>query len=321
MPSSLLSLPIDVLLSIRDVISFAPFTSIDPGLGLLAHLSLSQTCRRLRGIYTLSTPESEDLFWKRACVMAGYGRPMRREYPQALPGFTLPHTPAPEVLSWKQIALLVTAHKRLCEIRSCRNASCWPDDDSHYQSGSLAFHPLFYYLHFSAGAELDPTAVLHTLLPTHPDCRRKLYAPLCGHASAACVFVTSPPVHSITLLRPDSDCAIASVHNPDGCTLLDVNRLIGDLLPRSLANMRTVLSHYQTLLDDYRVPGVSFPETMSCAPHRGLLGDHRYPYLDLSPEDIEQPDAPDVPMGPFIVRCETDDLHVDAIFGVLSSHK
>jgi hypothetical protein len=105
--------------------------------------------------------------------------------------------------------------------------------------------------------------------------------------------------------------------------------------------MRTVLSHYQTLLDDYRVPGVSFPETMSCAPHRGLLGDHRsvvssadplraffltfgadrYPYLDLSPEDIEQPDAPDVPMGPFIVRCETDDLHVDAIFGVLSSHK
>jgi hypothetical protein len=43
--------------------------------------------------------------------------------------------------------------------------------------------------------------------------------------------------------------------------------------------------------------------------------------LDLSPEDIEPPDAPDVPMGPFIVRCETDDLHVDAVFGVLSSHK
>jgi len=311
----------DVLLSIRDVISSAPFTSLDPGLGLLAHLSLSQTCRRLRGIYTLSTPESEDLFWKRACVMAGYGRPMRREYPQALPGFTPPDTPPTEVLSWKQIALLVTAHKRVCEIRSCKNASCWPDDDdSHHQSGTLAFHPLFYYLHFSPGAELDPTAVLHSLLPTHPDCRRKLYAPLCGHASAACAFATSPPVRSITLLRPDSDCAIASVRNPDGCTLLDVNRLLGDLLPRSLANMRTVLSHYQTLLDDYRAPGGSFPETMNNAPHRGFLGDHRYPYLDLSPEDIVPPDEPDVPMGPFIVRCENVDAHVDVVFGVLS-HK
>jgi len=84
--TSLLSLPIDVLFVIRDVISSAPFTSIDPGLGLLAHLSLSQTCRRLHDIYTFSTRESDDLFWKRACAMAGYGRPMRREYPQALPG-------------------------------------------------------------------------------------------------------------------------------------------------------------------------------------------------------------------------------------------
>jgi hypothetical protein len=39
--------------------------------------------------------------------------------------------------------------------------------------------------------------------------------------------------------------------------------------------MRTVLSHYQTLLDDYRAPGGSFPETMNSAPHRGFLGDHR----------------------------------------------
>ncbi|KAH9046603.1 hypothetical protein EDB84DRAFT_1465571 [Lactarius hengduanensis] len=303
MPTSLLSLPVDVLLSIRDVISSSPFTSADPGLGLLAHLSLSQTCRRLRGIYMLSTPEVRGFVLEARL-------PMRREYPQSLPGFTLPDTPPPEVLSWKQIALLVTAHKRVCEIRSCRNASCWPDDESHHQSASLAFHPLFYYLHFSAGAELDPAA----------DCRRKVYAPLCGHASAACAFATSPPVQSITLLRPDSDCAIASVRNPNGCTLLDVNRLLGDLLPRSLANMRTVLSHYQTLLDDYRAPGGSFPEAMNCAPHRGFLGDHRYPYLDLSPEDIEAPDSPDVPMGPFIVRCESDVVHVDAVFGVLS-HK
>lgn len=123
---TLLSLPIDVLLTIRDVISTAPFTSIDPGLGLLAHLSLSQTCHRLRDIYTFSASESDSLFWKRACLMAGYGRPMRREYPQALPGFAPPDPPPSEVLTWKQIAHLVIAHKRVCEIRSCRNASCWP---------------------------------------------------------------------------------------------------------------------------------------------------------------------------------------------------
>ena len=124
--TSLLTLPVDVLLVIRDVISSAPFTSTDPGLGLLAHLSLSQTCRRLRDIYTFSTRESDDLFWKRACAMAGYGRPMRREYPHALPGSTTHDTPTPDVFTWKQIALIVTAHTRVCEIRSCRNASCWP---------------------------------------------------------------------------------------------------------------------------------------------------------------------------------------------------
>jgi len=100
-------------------------------------------------------------------------------------------------------------------------------------TSTLSFHPLYYYLHFTAGAEFDPTAVLHTLLPTHPDCRRRLYAPLCTHASAACAFVTSPPVRSITLLRPDTESVIASVRNPDGCTVLDVNRLFGDMCVRA----------------------------------------------------------------------------------------
>ncbi|KAH9956373.1 hypothetical protein BC827DRAFT_1157821 [Russula dissimulans] len=320
--TTLLSLPVEVLLIIRDLISIAPFTSLDPGLGLQAHISLSQTCRRLRDLYTFSARESDDQFWKRACVNAGYGRPMRREYPHALPGSTPPHdTPSPEVLTWKQIAFIVTAHKRVCEIRSCRNASCWPDDMDR-RPAALAFHPLFYYLHFSAGAELDPAAVLHTLLPTHPDCRQKVYAPLCGHASAACAFATSPPVRALTVLHPESESIIASVRNPDGCTVLDVNRLLGDLLPRSLANMRTVLSHYQTLLDDYRTPSESFPDVMSTARHRGFLRDHRYPYLDLAPEDIEQWDVPDVSMGPFIMRCENDEnrcrIHVDALFSVPS---
>lgn len=83
---------------------------------------------------------------------------------------------------------------------------------------------------------------------------------------------------------------------------------------------------------------------MSSAPHRGFLEDHRsvtfrplmpvaysvtdssdldrYPYLDLAPEDIERYDATDVPVGPFIMRCEDGSnefrVHVDAVFGVLS---
>jgi hypothetical protein len=40
--------------------------------------------------------------------------------------------------------------------------------------------------------------------------------------------------------------------------------------------MRAVLSHYQTLLDDYRTPGGSFADIMGCAPHRGFLEDHRF---------------------------------------------
>jgi hypothetical protein len=132
--ATLLSLPVDVLLTIRDAISTAPFTSLDPGLALLAHLSLSQTCRGLRDLYTFSTRESEDLFWKRACAMAGYGRPMRREYTQPLlPGVTPHDVTPPEVFTWKRIAHIITAHKRVCEIRSCRNASCWP--------GALRFLP------------------------------------------------------------------------------------------------------------------------------------------------------------------------------------
>ena len=160
--TSLFSLPVDILLVIRDVISSAPFTSTDPGLGLLAHLSLSQTCRRLRDVYTFSTRESDDLFWKRACAMAGYGRPMRREYSQALPGSTIHDTPSPDVFTWKQIALIVTAHTRVCEIRSCRNASLWP--------GALRFPPVSLLFPFPqpslpSGGNLSPSHARHSHNP------------------------------------------------------------------------------------------------------------------------------------------------------------
>jgi hypothetical protein len=154
-------------------------------------------------------------------------------------------------------------------------------DDVDPRPATLAFHPLFYYLHFSAGAELDPAAVLHTTLPTHPDCRRKVYAPLCGHASASCAFVTSPPVRSITLLRPDSESMIASVRNPDGCTVLDVNRLLGDLCVCFLFLVFSRLSLTRTKIGtDYRVAlptcAPSCPITRRCwttiEPLRGRSG-------------------------------------------------
>ena len=150
--SSLLALPIDVLLVIRDVISSAPFTSADPELGLVAHLALSQTCRRLRDVYTFSSRECDDLFWKRACAIAGYGRPMRREYPQSLPGAILHDTPTPEVFTWRQIAHIVTSHNRVCDIRSCRNSSCWP--------GALRFSP-HSHLPFPLSGNLSPGVTRH----------------------------------------------------------------------------------------------------------------------------------------------------------------
>ncbi|KAI0044846.1 hypothetical protein FA95DRAFT_1608186 [Auriscalpium vulgare] len=318
---TLLALPNDVLLTIRDLISDAPFTSEDPSLGLLAHVAVSRTSRQLRALYHFSSAEYEQRFWKRVCVGAGFGRPVRREQGNA--------QDAPPVMGWRRVAQLVAAHMRVCEIRSCREASSWFGSSFPSTTGArrvpqhchtrpqdtaqkLAFHPLFYYLHFSPeGAALDPNAILFTHLPTYPDCRFKVYAPLAVHPSASCAFVTYPPVRKISFMRPggDEDAVIASVFNPDGVTILDVNRLLADILPQGLTAMRTVLSHYQSLIDDYRGPTASFAETMARGLHRGFLGDHRYPFLpvDGSAEvGRPTPAAADVPLGPLAISCDSD---------------
>ncbi|KAI0062490.1 hypothetical protein BV25DRAFT_637468 [Artomyces pyxidatus] len=329
-----LSLPSDVLLTIRDTIIQ------DPTLDLFTHVALSRTCRRLRSIYDFSSLEVEQRFWKRVCVSAGFGRPMRRERPQVAGGRQRGGHP---VMTWKTVAHLIVAHERVCEIRSCREANLWhpagrsPSYDQRrdphpHASGriappraagsKLAFHPLFYYLHFSpTSAALDPTAVLFTALPTFPDCRFKLYAPLAAHPSASCAFVTSPPVRQISFLRAGGS-VIASVVNPDGCTVLDVNRLLADIVPRDLAAMRTVLSHYQTLVDHYRAPSGTFAEAMCKGRHRGFLGDHRYPYLDVPPSDFTRSasDERDLSLGPVTIRCDNGGRAVETrCYKVLSA--
>ncbi|KAI0318203.1 hypothetical protein OF83DRAFT_1057232 [Amylostereum chailletii] len=284
--SLFLRLPHDVLLTIRDSLSLCPAALQDPVAGLVSHIALSTTCRRLQALYAFEAPSTEDAFWKSACVIAGFGRPLRRDHHRPAPSAT--DLAQGNVLGWKAIARLAVAHHRLCEIRSCKDANIWFGQflfrlhpQRRASSPKLDFHPLFYYLHFSPSSlSLDPTSILFTQLPTHPDCRYKLYAPLSAHASASCTFATSPPVRTISFVRHDAedDDVVASVHNPDGCTILDVNRLFADMqvLPRSESEMRTVVTHYQSLSQDYQSTSLpSFAETMNAPRHRGFLGDHR----------------------------------------------
>ena len=142
----------------------------------------------------------------------------------------------------------------------------------------LVFHPLFYYLHFCPRTHApDAASILLTQLPTVPGGRLQAYAPLAGHSRAACAFATSPPVRAISLVRQGNpEEMVASVANPDGVTLLDVNRLLADTLPRNGENMNIVMAHYHTLLEAYARPHCSFAQTLSEGAHRGFLRDHSY---------------------------------------------
>lgn len=114
---TLLALPSDILLHIRDSVSTVTSDAGDPSLSLSAHIALSRTCRTLRSLYDFASDEAEDAFWQAACSSAGFGRPLRRESAGS------PHVePLP---TWRQLALLVVAHHDMCEIRSCKDASAW----------------------------------------------------------------------------------------------------------------------------------------------------------------------------------------------------
>ncbi|EIM87061.1 uncharacterized protein STEHIDRAFT_167928 [Stereum hirsutum FP-91666 SS1] len=344
----LLGLPTSVLLTIRTHLS-SPLSHHHhhhhhhPTTTLESHLSLSRTCTFLRSLYVFGTHAEEDAFWKTECRKAGFGRPLRRVWVDEL------QEEEEGVLSWKEVAMVLVAHKRVCEVRACVDANRWGGDVARFENPDIPnFHPLYTYLHHShshssysptplpgkSSAELesyipprhqqpspvpppppqntpqsyslspspsaypltsctqshvhnllapspstgsvhgratstplshdsnstppptrtssttssssssssttlvenpypsptpspppskshshppthsplpphtrnetlalDPTQILSTSLPTFPDCRHKLFAPLAAHANAACVFVTEPVVGRVRLVR------------------------------------------------------------------------------------------------------------------------
>lgn len=99
----------------------------------------------------------------------------------------------------------------------------------------VLMHPLYFYLHFAEGPpgaahtpSPDTVAILLTHLPTFPECKISQYGPLCVHPNASCAFATFPPMQSINFQDANGE-PFLTVQNPDGCTILDVNRALGDL--------------------------------------------------------------------------------------------
>lgn len=122
-------------------------------------------------------------------------------------------------------------------------------------SQNLVVHPLYFYLHFTHTSPPTPPpsasgssnrghlptpspspppqppttpdalSILLTHLPTFPECHAAQYGPLCVHPNASCAFATFPPVPRLAFQDADGSPFLI-VENPDGCTILDVNRAL-----------------------------------------------------------------------------------------------
>lgn len=101
----------------------------------------------------------------------------------------------------------------------------------------VTFHSLYYYLHCNQLSPGETTAfvpvpdtisILLTHLPTFPESKTSQYGPLCSHPNASCAFVTCPAVETVSFQDADG-FTFLTVSNPDGCTILDVNRALADL--------------------------------------------------------------------------------------------
>ncbi|KAI0672028.1 hypothetical protein C8Q78DRAFT_1068687 [Trametes maxima] len=267
---------------------------------LPTHIALAQTCRRLRHLY-----ERDDAVWQSVCFTAGFGRPLRR--------IPLSHQPG-AVVSFKQLAHTLVGHASICEIKSCSKANlCFADHYGRWAytrtralhpNHALEFHPLYYYLHFSQAqpsshprhthtiqpftptpspspspqpaAVPDAVSILLTHLPTFPECRYAQYGPLCVHPNAACAFATFPPVDRLEFENGAGDVFMV-VENPEGCTVLDVNRALAELIPFDDQHLEFALAHYQELA---LTSGLSLPQFADAIMRdRGFLGDHEYPFL------------------------------------------
>ncbi|KAI0363763.1 hypothetical protein BV20DRAFT_86461 [Pilatotrama ljubarskyi] len=267
---------------------------------LPTHLALTQTCRRLRELY-----ERDDKIWQSACFTAGFGRPLRKTLPPTVPG-------AVSELSYRRLARLLVNHAAVCEIRSCTKANAcfaehysrWPYTRTRplHHNHPLDFHPLYFYLHFSqshAGSQArqtihphtptpspspsppppalpDSVSILLTHLPTFPESRYAQYGPLCTHPNASCAFATFPPVDRLEFENGEGDVFMI-VENPEGCTVLDVNRALAELIPFDDHHLEFALAHYQELAFTSGLSLPQFAETITR--DRGFLDDHEYPFL------------------------------------------
>ncbi|KAL7284882.1 hypothetical protein ACG7TL_002196 [Trametes sanguinea] len=161
----------------------------------------------------------------------------------------------------------------------------------------LEFHPLYFYLHFAQGhpasqsrhyiqphtptpspspsppppAIPDSLSILLTHLPTFPESRYAQYGPLCTHPNASCAFATFPPVDRLEFENGEGDIFMI-VENPEGCTVLDVNRALAELIPFDDQHLEFALSHYQELAFTSGLSLAQFADLI--ARERGFLDDH-----------------------------------------------
>ncbi|KAI0819358.1 hypothetical protein BC628DRAFT_1035560 [Trametes gibbosa] len=259
-------------------------------------IALAQTCRRLRAL-----SEGDDDIWQSACFVAGFGWPIRRECPPA------------RDMSYRRLARLIVKHTSICEIRSCTKANAcfvehyhlWPYAQIRtvHPDHPLDFHPLYFYLHFSQSygatgqtrqqlqpftptpspspspppsAVQDSVSILLTQLPTFPESRYAQYGPLCLHPNASCAFATFPPVDRLEFENGEGDIFVI-VENPGGCTVLDVNRALAELIPFDHRHFEFALGHYQELAFSSGLSLLQLADVV-CR-DRGFLDDHEYPFL------------------------------------------
>ncbi|TFK89409.1 hypothetical protein K466DRAFT_584647 [Polyporus arcularius HHB13444] len=266
---------------------------------LPTHVALAQTSKRLRTVYTL-----DDEIWRAACFVAGFGRPLHRSNGAgAVHGW-----------SWRRLAHILVRHSEKCEIGSCVKANtCFAERYENltytrvrtlHPHHPVEFHPLYFYLHFSQNHQApshhrrtvstylptpspspsptppasipDAVSILLTHLPTFPECRYAQYGPLCSHPNASCVFATFPPVPRLEFENGDGEVFMV-VENPGGCTVLDVNRALAQLIPLDQYHLEVAHSHYQDLA---LASGMSISQYANAiSRERGFLGDHEYPFL------------------------------------------
>ncbi|KAK7680343.1 hypothetical protein QCA50_016583 [Cerrena zonata] len=231
---------------------------------IVAHVALENTCTTLRKLYA----NEDDTFWQLECFSAGFGRPRRRGDPNEQP-------------TWRAVTHALANHSLKCEIRSCRDAHLYFAENYRVSSRTsiqtpipsrqgVTFHPLYYYLHCN---ELSPResstfvpvpdaiSILLTHLPTFPECRTSQYGPLCSHPNASCVFATWPPRETLNFYDGNGHTFL-SIHNPDGCTILDINRALADLIPREPGTppIDAAMAHYHDLVQASGLSFIQFAE-------------------------------------------------------------